>query len=56
MHRKLQGTRIQRSSRATPYRQTVIITNIFSLNYMMCAEGGRKEGEKKTNGQRKRRT
>lgn len=40
MHRELQGTRILKSSRATPYRQTVIIINIFSLNYMMCVQDG----------------
>lgn len=43
MHRELQGTRILKSSRATPYRQTVIIINIFSLNYMMCVKDGWEE-------------
>lgn len=57
MHRELQGTRILRSSRATtPHRQTVIIINVFSLNYMMCVEGGSREGRKKTDRQRKRHT
>lgn len=49
IHRELQGTRIRRSSRATSQRQTVIIINIFSLNYMMCVEGGRREGRKQIN-------
>lgn len=50
MHRELQGTRIQRSSRATPpLRQTVIITNVCNLNHMMCVDGGSREGEKTTN-------
>jgi len=48
MHRELQGTRILRSSRATtPHRQTVVIINVFSLNYMMCVEGGSRERERK---------
>lgn len=42
MHRELQGTRILRSSRATPHRQRVIVINIFSLNYMMCIGGKKK--------------
>lgn len=28
--------------------KTVIVINIFNLNYMMCVEGARREGEKKT--------
>lgn len=49
-HRKLQGTRILRSSRATPPQtdKTVIVINIFNLNDMMCVEGARRQGEKKT--------
>lgn len=43
---ELQGTRILGSSRATPHRQTVIVINIFSLNYVMCIEGG-KTGRKR---------
>lgn len=55
MHRELQGTRILKSSRATPFRQTVIIINIFRVNHMMCRGWvGGKEGEKKTDRQRKR--
>lgn len=45
--KELQGTRILGSSRATPHRQTVIVINIFSLNYVMCIEGG-KTGKKHT--------
>lgn len=56
MHREFQGTRILRGSGVTTlHRQTVIIINIFSLNYMMCVEGGSREGEKTTNRQRERR-
>lgn len=36
--------------------KTVTVINIVSLNYMMCIEGVRREGEKKTDQQRKRRT
>lgn len=28
--------------------QTVIVINIFSLNYVMCIEGGKTRGEKET--------
>lgn len=45
IHIELEGTRILRSSGATPHRWTVIIINNFSLNYMMCVEVGR-EGER----------
>lgn len=47
MHRELQGTRILKSSRATPYRQTVIIINIFSLNYMCVKDGWEERGREK---------
>lgn len=40
IHRELQGTKILRGSKTTPHRQTVIIINIFSLNYMMSVECG----------------
>lgn len=53
MHRELQGTRILKSSRATPYRQTVIIINIFSLNYMCVKDGWEERGREKDK-QRKR--
>lgn len=39
------------SGAAGPPPQTVkmvIVINIFNLNYMMCVEGARREGEKKT--------
>lgn len=47
IHGELEGTRILRSSGATPYRQTVIAINNFnfSFNCMMCGEG-KKGGEK----------
>lgn len=54
MHRELQGTRILKSSRATPYRQTVIIINIFSLNYMMCVKDGWEERGREKDRRRKR--
>lgn len=49
IHRELQGTRILRSSRATPHRQRVIVINIFSLYYMMCM-GGEKKTKEDTQG------
>lgn len=51
MHRELQGTRIRRGSGAAAPPQTVIIINVFSLNYVMCVEGGGTEGEKTTKGE-----
>lgn len=51
IHGELEGTRILRSSGATPHRQTVIAINNFSFNCMMCVEMGRKE---ERNSQRKR--
>lgn len=50
MHRELQGTRILRSSRATPHRQRVIVINIFSLNYMMCIGERKRDKGKDTQG------
>lgn len=46
IHRELQGTRILRSSRATP--TDVIIINTFILNYTMCRRGMRRGAEKMT--------
>lgn len=34
-----------------PTDKTVIIINVFSLNYMMYVEGGKREGEKTTKGE-----
>lgn len=45
IHGELEGTRILRSSGATPHRQTVIAINNFSFNCMMCGDG-KKGGEK----------
>lgn len=53
IHGELEGTRILRSSGATPYRQTVIAINNFnfSFNCMMCVE---RRGKEERNSQRKR--
>lgn len=54
MHRELQGTRVPRSSRATPHRQidrqTMILIHIFTLKYMMSewGRGSERKGQRNT--------
>lgn len=45
IHVEFEGTRILRSSRATPHRQTVIITTLTSVKLYGVCGGGKKGGE-----------
>lgn len=43
---ELEGTRILRSSRVTPHRQTVIIMNNFNFSLTCDVCGGEKKGDR----------